>query len=70
MATIYRRKLPSGRVRWYITHGRGKERRRFAAGDTKGEAEAALRLFERQLALHGGPPEGVIAADAVGRYRC
>ncbi|MGB6993827.1 MAG: tyrosine-type recombinase/integrase [Thermoanaerobaculia bacterium] len=69
MATIYCRKLPSGRVKWYITHGRGKDRRRLVAGATKEEAQAALRLFKRQLALHGKPPGAVTSAEAVASYR-
>jgi len=68
VAKLYKRKLPSGRVVWQLTHGTGKDRVRFTAGHSKEEAEAALRLFERQLAIHGAPPEEEAIERAVATY--
>ena len=51
-----------------MTHGDGKERTRFVVGETKTEAEAALSLFKRQIAIHGHSPEGLTLEEASRRY--
>jgi integrase len=68
MATIHRRELRSGELVWELTHGTGKERRRFLVGRTKEEAEEALRQFNRQLALHGASPAMPTVTDAIATY--
>ncbi len=68
MASIHKRKLRSGKVVWELTHGNGPDRVRFIAGKSKGEAEAALALFKRQLALHGAAPEQMTVTEAVREY--
>lgn len=69
MAKIYKKKLRSGRVVWQLSHGSPPNRVRFVAGETKQEAEAALRLFERQVTLHGSAPESVTVRESVSKYR-
>ena len=56
MASIHRKKMRSGRVVWELTHGRGRERIRLVAGDTREAAEGVLATFRRQLALQGTAP--------------
>src|SRR5882672_3157641 len=56
MASIHRKKLRSGRVVWELTHGKGVNRVRFVAGDTKEAAEGVLAQFNRQIATHGAAP--------------
>ena len=68
MASIHKKKLRSGRVVWELTQGSGKDRVRFVAGQSKEEAEAALRLFKRQLTVHGNAPEGKTLRQAVDEY--
>ncbi len=68
MASIHKKKLGSGRVVWELSHGKGKARVRFVAGKTKEEAEAALRLFNRQLGIHGRGPETLTVREAVRSY--
>ena len=69
MASIHKKKLRSGRVVWELTHGDGAKRVRFVAGKTRAEAEAALALFTRQLALAGAAPPRETVAAAVSEYR-
>lgn len=68
MATINKRKLVSGRVVWELTHGTGRDRRRFIAGDTREQAQRVLEQFNRQLALHGTAPQDDSVDAVVGRY--
>jgi len=68
MARIHEKKLASGRVVWELTHGSGKDRIRFVAGDTKEQARATLALFKRQLATHDAPPEHITVAEAHDAY--
>jgi site-specific recombinase XerD len=68
MATIHKRRLGSGKVVWELTHGTGRDRRRFVAGVTRAEAITVLRHFEQQIALHGEAPETVGVASALERY--
>lgn len=68
MATIRKRRLVSGEVIWELTHGTGHDRRRFAVGKTREEAQEALRQFERQLALHGSAPKSDTLDAVLGRY--
>ncbi len=68
MATIHKRTYRDGRVAWVLTHGSPPNRDRFVAGETKEEAEATLRLYKRQLALHGSAPEALTITEAVSRY--
>jgi len=68
MAKIYKRKLKSGREAWYLTHGTGRDRKRFKAGDTKEQAQETLRQFERRVALHGTAPGDVTIGECVDRY--
>lgn len=68
MAGIHKKVLRSGKVKWELTHGSGKNRVRFVAGETKGEAEAALRLFKQQLALHDKAPESLTVEAAMAQY--
>jgi len=53
MAAIHKRRLRNGRIAWELTHGRGPNRIRMVVGHSKAEAEAALRMFNEQLLLHG-----------------
>jgi len=69
MARIHTKKLGSGRVVWLLVHGTPPNRDRFVAGHTQEEAEATLRLYKRQLGLHGKAPEGVSVRDAVLKYQ-
>jgi len=68
MASIHKKKQTSGKVVWELTHGKGAARVRFVAGKTKEEAEATLRLFERQLGVHGRSPEVLSLQEAVASY--
>jgi integrase/recombinase XerD len=68
MASIHKKKLGSGKVVFELSHGDGKERIRFIAGQTKEEAEATLSRFKRQLSLHGKAPEGQTVEAAVAEY--
>lgn len=68
MATIRERKLPSGRRFWFLDHGKGRERLRIKAGDSRAEAQLALSQFNEQLALHGAPPASMTVTEAVERY--
>ena len=69
MARIYKKKLGSGRIVWQLSHGSPPNRVRFVAGHTREEAEATLRLFERQVGLHGSAPDSITVAEAVAKYR-
>ena len=69
MASIHKKKLGSGKVVWELCHGTPPNRDRFVAGDTKEEAEATLRLYKRQIGLHGSAPESVTVEEVVARYR-
>ena len=69
MASIHKKKLRSGAVVWELTHGKGPARVRFTAGKTKEEAEAALALFKRQLAVQEKAPQKATVRHAVGEYR-
>ena len=68
MATITRRRLVSGNFVWELTHGTGRERQRFTVGQTREEAEEALKQFERQVALHGGAPTHDSVQAVIGTY--
>lgn len=68
MARIHRKVLRSGKVKWELTHGSGKKRVRLTVGTKKSEAEAALRLFNQQLALHEKSPEVLNVEVAMARY--
>jgi integrase len=68
MASIHKRRLASGDVVWELTHGTGKDRQRFTAGRTRGEAQQILRQFEQQLALHGDAPKDDSLQSVVGQY--
>ncbi len=68
MARIRERRLPSGRVIWELDHGSGAHRVRIKAGYSREEARTMLAQFERQLGLHGGPPEAISIEDAVQVY--
>jgi site-specific recombinase XerD len=68
MATIHKRRTGSGETAWELTHGTGKDRRRFVAGRTREEAEAVLREFKKQLALHGAAPSDAPVERAVAEY--
>lgn len=68
MATIHKRRLGSGEVVWELTHGTGRDRRRFVAGRTKEEAESVLREFKRQLVLHGSAPGDESIRAVVSQY--
>ncbi len=69
MASIHRKKLRSGRTVWELTHGRGPERIRFIAGDTRDAADGLLAQFKRQLAEHGSAPQDLSVPQAVRIYR-
>jgi integrase len=69
VATIHKRVLGSGDTVWELTHGTGRDRKRFVAGRTREEAQQTLRQFERQLALHGEAPTDKSVESAVGLYR-
>jgi integrase/recombinase XerD len=68
MASIHKKRLPSGEVVWELTHGTGRDRRRFVAGKTRSEANVVLKQFEDQLKLHGEAPEGLTVSDSIARY--
>jgi integrase len=68
MASIHKKRLSSGEVVWELTHGTGRDRKRFVAGKTRSEANVVLRQFEDQLSLHGKAPEGLSVSDAIERY--
>jgi integrase len=68
MATITKRRLVSGNVVWELTHGTGSDRQRFTVGQTREEAEEALKQFERQVALHGGAPSDDSVPAVIGKY--
>ncbi len=68
MAGIHKKVLLSGKVKWELTHGSGKNRVRFVVGTKKSEAEAALRLFKQQLALHDKTPDVLTVEAAMARY--
>jgi integrase/recombinase XerD len=68
MARIRERRLPSGRVIWELDHGSGAHRVRIKAGYSREEARTMLAQFERQLGLHGGPPEAILLHDAIDAY--
>ncbi len=68
MASIHKKKLKSGKVIWELTHGTPPNRDRFNAGETRQEAEATLRMYKRQLALHGKAPEAESVEGAMLRY--
>src|SRR5579862_6916251 len=68
MATIHKRQLRSGEVVWELTHGTGRERQRMVAGRTREEAQAVLKQFERQLAMHGAAPGDDSVAAIIGQY--
>ena len=68
MASIHKKRLPSGEIVWELTHGTGRDRKRFVAGKTRPEANIVLRQFEDQLTLHGEAPEGLSVSEAIGRY--
>ena len=69
MASIHRKKLSSGRTVWELTHGRGPERIRFIAGDSRDAADGLLAQFKRQLAQHGSAPQDLSIGQAVRTYR-
>ena len=69
MASIHRRKTPSGRMFWELTHGWGSARVRFVAGRTKEEAEGVLAQFKQQLRQHGTPPQDISVVHAIEAYR-
>jgi len=69
MATIRRLRLVSGEYAWELTHGSGSNRQRFAVGETREEAEEALKKFERQVALHGDAPSDDSVASVIGQYQ-
>jgi len=68
VATIHRKKLRTGRIVWELTHGRGPERVRFVAGQTREEAEGVLAQFKQQLRMHGAAPGDLSVRDAVQKY--
>lgn len=68
MATLNKRRLVSGRIVWELSHGTGRDRRRFVVGQTKEEAEEALNQFNRQLALHGEAPSDGTVDAVLGLY--
>jgi hypothetical protein len=68
MASIHKKRLRSGKVTWELTHGKGVNRIRIKAGDSRPEAEATLSLFKRQLAQQGTPPTNATLNRAVGQY--
>jgi integrase len=68
VATIHRKKLRTGRVVWELTHGRGPERVRFVAGQTREEAEGVLAQYKQQLRMHGAAPADLSVRDAVQKY--
>ena len=69
MAAIHRKRLRTGRVVWELTHGRGENRVRFVAGQTKEEAEGVLAQFNQQLRMHGTAPQDITVSEAVKKYR-
>src|SRR5688500_17343398 len=68
MATIHERRLRSGETVWELTHGTGADRQRFVVGKTREEAQAVLKQFEQQLALHGQAPSGDDLDTVLGLY--
>lgn len=68
MATIHKRKLVSGENVWELTHGSGRDRKRFAVGKTREQAQAVLEQFNRQLALHGSVPSDDSIESVLGQY--
>ena len=68
MASIHKKRLSRGRIVWELTHGRGPNRIRLKAGETKPEAEATLAHFKRQLAFQGAAPTDVKLDKAVNLY--
>lgn len=68
MATIHKRKLNSGDIVWELTHGTGRDRKRFIAGKSREEAQEVLKQFERQLAVHGQAPTDDSMASVLGQY--
>lgn len=68
MAGIHKKVARNGSVKWELTHGSGDKRVRFVCGTTKSEAEAALRQFKRQLALHDQAPEALSIDNGLARY--
>lgn len=68
MATIHKRKLASGEIVWQLTHGTGKDRKRFVVGKTREEAQEVLKQFERQVALHGEAPSDDSLESTLGQY--
>ena len=69
MASIHKKRLtPSGRIVWELTHGKGPDRIRMIVGDTRQEAETALALFKRQLALQGSAPTDTTLEESLKRY--
>lgn len=68
MATIHKRKLASGEIVWQLTHGTGRDRKRFVAGKTREEALEVLKQFERQIALHGLAPTDDSLESILGQY--
>jgi integrase len=69
MATIHKRTLGSGQVVWELSHGTGRDRKRFVAGRSREEAQETLKQFERQLALHGQAPTDGSIESAVGQFK-
>jgi len=55
-------------VVWELTHGTGRDRKRFLVGRTREEAHTALRQFEEQLALHGDAPSDDSVSAVIGQY--
>jgi hypothetical protein len=68
MASIYEKRLRSGRIIWELSHGREPNRIRMKAGDTKAEAEATLALFNRQLAHQGAAPAEITLRKSMEAY--
>ena len=68
MASIHKKRLPSGDTVWELTHGTGRDRRRFVAGRSRAEALVVLKQFEDQLELHGNAPEDLSVTIAIERY--
>src|SRR5581483_6104119 len=68
MATIRKRRLVSGEIVWELTHGSGRDRKRFTVGKTREQAQEALNQFNRQLALHGEAPAEGSVESILGQY--
>ena len=69
MASIHRKKMRSSRAVWELTHGRGQDRIRFVAGDTREATEGVLSAFKQQLALQGSAPASTTVAAALEEYQ-